>query len=122
MKSATLLMCAMLTGCAASVAEVPPAELLALPPVAPIPHRAPPDPTVVVVRHFDKIKVRELDVVVSAVVTASQIDHIRIADQAARDALRVLIKQRDAVTRAALETARVRVAALEQALNEAVTP
>lgn len=103
--------------CAAPAPEPPPpVPVVATPPApviaAPAVHAA----SVAVVKRFDAAKATEIGVVFGADVTRSQIQAIRVADHAARRALTALGLQREHVTLAALNAARVAVRALEDAL------
>jgi hypothetical protein len=114
------ILCAALlaaTGCAGTPLPEPPppAPIVAEPApviVAPAVHAA----SVAVVRRFDVAKAHEVGVVFGGDVTREQIQAIRIADHDARRALTALGLQRDHVTQAALNAARVAVRALEDAL------
>jgi hypothetical protein len=114
MRVALLYIAALLTACSGPV-PAPPCQVVVnvSPPAAVIvPQR--PAAERAVVKHFDRMRVKELGVVFGEGITADQIQRIHAADQDARTALTHLGKHPAA---AALDAARTAVQSLEAALE-----
>jgi hypothetical protein len=117
MKPVLLTMIALLAACSGPV-PAPPCQIVVnvSPPAAVIvPQR--PAAERAVVKHFDRMKARELGVVFGEGITADQIERIHAADQDARTALTLLGRH---PAKAALDAARTAVQSLEQALEPPV--
>jgi hypothetical protein len=108
-----LAMVALLTACSGPVPPPPCQIVVNVSPPAPaiVPQR--PAAERAVVKHFDRMKAKELGVVFGEGITADQIERIHAADQDARAALTHLGKHPAA---AALDAARTAVQSLEAAL------
>lgn len=78
--------------------------------------------SIVVVKHFDQAKARELTVVLAPDTLPDQIDRIHEADQKARVALTALGLEGKAIKAATLAAARAAVRALEAILDEVAKP